>query len=184
MIPVGGPVREGVGLLGSPCFEIPRTVRSDHQFDHLGTLRRRRHRLKAKNRHNAATIGQHLLVRWLYVSGLVLVALLPFGGVTAPSGGATVPSGGGLASDTLATAAAALLDVAFTVGYFVLVERVVTGFRALRPRFCSIYQPAFWRARAVLEGAVRRLHPDVQRHAVQERRLAPAWGTGRAPGSR
>jgi carbonic anhydrase/acetyltransferase-like protein (isoleucine patch superfamily) len=74
----------------------------------------------------------------------VLVALLPFGGVTAPSGGATVPSGGGLASDTLATAAAALLDVAFTVGYFVLVERVVTGFRALQPRFCSIYQPAFW----------------------------------------
>ena len=144
MIPVGGPVREGVGLLGSPCFEIPRTVRSDHQFDHLGTLRRRRHRLKAKNRHNAATIGEHLLARWLYVSGLVLVALLPFGGVTAPSGGATVPSGGGLASDTLATAAAALLDVAFTVGYFILVERVVTGFRALQPRFCSIYQPAFW----------------------------------------
>ena len=144
MIPVGGPVREGVGLLGSPCFEIPRTVRSDHQFDHLGTLRRRRHRLKAKNRHNAATIGEHLLVRWLYVSGLVLVALLPFGGVTAPSGGATVPTGRGLASDTLATAVAALLDVAFTVGYFILVERVVTGFRALQPRFCSIYQPAFW----------------------------------------
>jgi non-ribosomal peptide synthetase-like protein len=137
MIPVGGPVREGVGLLGSPCFEIPRTVRSDHQFDHLGTVRRRRHRLKAKNRHNAATIGGHLLVRWLYVSGLVLVALLPFGGAAAPSGG-------GMASDTLATAAAALLDVAFTIGYFVLVERVVTGFRALQPRFCSIYQPAFW----------------------------------------
>ena len=66
MIPVSGPVREGVGLLGSPPFEIPRSVRSDHQFDHLGTKRRRRHRLKAKNRHNAATIGLHLLVRWLY----------------------------------------------------------------------------------------------------------------------
>jgi len=136
MIPVAGPVREGVGLLGSPCFEIPRTVRSDHQFDHLGTVRRRRHRLKAKNRHNAATIGEHLLVRWLYLSGLVLVALLPFAAI--------VPSGGAVASDALATAAAALLDIAFTVGYFVLVERVVTGFRPLQPRFCSIYQPAFW----------------------------------------
>ena len=137
MIPVDGPVREGVGLLGSPCFEIPRTVRSDHQFDHLGTLRRRRHRLKAKNRHNAATIGEHLLVRWLYVSGLVLVALLPFGG-------GAMPFGGGITSDALATAAAALLDLAWTIGYFVLVEHVVTGFRRLRPRFCSIYQPAFW----------------------------------------
>jgi non-ribosomal peptide synthetase-like protein len=137
MIPVGGPVRQGVGLLGSPCFEIPRTVRSDHQFDHLGTERRRRHRLKAKNRHNAATIGEHLLVRWIYVCGLVVAALLPFGG-------AIVPSGGGIMSDTLATAALTLLDVAFTIGYFVLVERVVTGFRALQPRFCSIYQPAFW----------------------------------------
>jgi non-ribosomal peptide synthetase-like protein len=137
MIPVGGPVREGVGLLGSPCFEIPRTVRSDHQFDHLSTMRRRRHRLKAKNRHNAATVGEHLLVRWLYVCGLVLVALLP-------SGAAIVPFGGAITSDALATAALALLDIAWTIGLFVLVERVVTGFRPLQPRFCSIYQPAFW----------------------------------------
>jgi non-ribosomal peptide synthetase-like protein len=137
MIPVGGPVREGVGLLGSPCFEIPRTVRSDHRFDRLGTARRRRHRLKAKNRHNAVTIGEHLLVRWIYVWGLLLVAVLPFG-VWLPS------LRSGMASDALGTAAAALLDVAFTVGYFVLVERVVTGFRGLRPRFCSIYQPEFW----------------------------------------
>jgi non-ribosomal peptide synthetase-like protein len=137
MIPVGGPVREGVGLLGSPCFEIPRTVRSDHRFDHLGTMRRRRHRLKAKNRHNAATIGEHLLVRWVYACGLALVAVLPFGD-------RILPLRGGIASDALGTAASALLDVAFTVGYFILAERVVTGFRGLRPRFCSIYQAAFW----------------------------------------
>ena len=29
MIPLDGKVREGVGLLGSPCFEIPRTVERD-----------------------------------------------------------------------------------------------------------------------------------------------------------
>ncbi len=130
MIPIAGPVREGVGLLGSPCFEIPRTVRSDHRFDHLGTVRRRRHRLKAKNRHNMATAGEHLLVRWLYVCVLVFVALLPFGG--------------DITSDMLGTIAAVLLDIVFTIGYFVLVERAVTGFRALQPRFCSIYQPDFW----------------------------------------
>ena len=200
MIPVSGPVREGVGLLGSPCFEIPRSVRSDHQFDHLTTKRRRRHRLRAKNRHNAATIGLHLLVRWLYLAGLALIALYVFGGDV--FGGDAVPGGprtdrvgaavtgalqaavagalrtgsgllrrtglrttglstarldtavpdalrttvlGTTVADVLRTAAAILLALAFTVGYFVLVERAVTGFRALKPRFCSIYQPLFWR---------------------------------------
>ncbi|HYA52813.1 MAG TPA: Pls/PosA family non-ribosomal peptide synthetase, partial [Streptosporangiaceae bacterium] len=84
MIPVSGPVREGVGLLGSPPFKIPRSVHSDHQFGHLSTRRRRRHRLKAKNRHNAATIGLHLLVRWLYLAGLALIAVYIFGGAAVP----------------------------------------------------------------------------------------------------
>jgi non-ribosomal peptide synthetase-like protein len=35
--------------------------------------------------------------------------------------------------------------LAFTVGYFALVERAVTRFRPMRPRFCSIYEPPFWR---------------------------------------
>ena len=195
MIPVSGPVREGVGLLGSPSFEIPRSVHSDQQFGHLSTNRRRRHRLKAKNRHNAATIGLHLLVRWLYLAGLALIALYAFGGTAVPGAsrtgrvGAAVagalrtavaaalrtvsgllrPTGlrtaglgttglgtamhdalrttvlGTTVGDALRTAAAILLALAFTVGYFVLVERAVTGFRALKPRFCSIYQPLFWR---------------------------------------
>jgi acetyltransferase-like isoleucine patch superfamily enzyme len=164
MIPVSGPVREGVGLLGSPPFEIPRSVHSDHQFDHLSTKRRRRHRLKAKNRHNAATIGLHLLVRWLYLAGLALIALYVFGGAAVPGALRTTVLGttvlrttvldttvldttvlGTTVADVLRTAAAILLALAFTVGYFVLVERAVTGFRALKPRFCSIYQPLFWR---------------------------------------
>ncbi len=32
MIPIDGAVREGVGLLGSPCFEIPRAVERDRNF--------------------------------------------------------------------------------------------------------------------------------------------------------
>ena len=35
MVPLDGKIREGVGLLGSPCFEIPRSVERDSQFDHL-----------------------------------------------------------------------------------------------------------------------------------------------------
>jgi non-ribosomal peptide synthetase-like protein len=32
----------------------------------------------------------------------------------------------------------------FTIAYWVLVERIVMHFRNLQPRFCSIYDPAFW----------------------------------------
>ena len=32
MIPIDGPVRENVGLLGSPCFEIPRAVEPDRSL--------------------------------------------------------------------------------------------------------------------------------------------------------
>ena len=45
------------GLLGSPCFEIPRSVQRDSRFDHLKTGEEFRRRLAAKNRHNAVTIG-------------------------------------------------------------------------------------------------------------------------------
>jgi non-ribosomal peptide synthetase-like protein len=131
MIPISGPVREGVGLLGSPCFEIPRTVRRDHSFDDLGREPERRRRLAAKNRHNAATMGLHLLVRYLYAVALALIALCPLAGRGWPAWTVTLTSIAVLA--------------AFTVGYFVLVERAVIGFRRLRPRFCSIYQAPFWR---------------------------------------
>ena len=132
MVPVSGPVRQGVGLLGSPCFEIPRTVTRDRQFDELSRGPVQRRLLRAKNRHNAATMSLYLLVRWLYVTGILLVALLPL------RGDATLVG----TLDTAGTVVAALL---FTIVYFVLVDRAVTGFRALRPKFCSMYQPAFWR---------------------------------------
>jgi len=132
MIPVAGPVREGVGLLGSPCFEIPRSVSRDRQFGKLSGGRLKRRLLRAKNRHNAATMGLYLLVRWLYVTGIFLIALLPL-------------RDGGIRAGTLATAGSVAADLLFTIVYFVLVDRAVTGFRALRPKFCSIYQPAFWR---------------------------------------
>jgi non-ribosomal peptide synthetase-like protein len=45
----------------------------------------------------------------------------------------------------LGTGGSVVADLLFTIIYFVLVDRAVTGFRALQPKFCSIYQPAFWR---------------------------------------
>jgi non-ribosomal peptide synthetase-like protein len=126
MVPVEGPVREGVGLLGSPSFEIPRSVHRDTRFDHMRTPER----LAAKNRHNAGTIVRFLLMRWIHVFGLLVLAGAAL--ELYPSAGAA------------AFAVASVLGLAWGVLWFVLVERAVARFGALRPRYCSIYDPYFW----------------------------------------
>src|ERR1700759_4200679 len=67
MIPLDGKVREGVGLLGSPPFEIPRTVERDQAFDYLRESGELRPRLRAKNWHNLRAMGIFLLGRWLHL---------------------------------------------------------------------------------------------------------------------
>jgi non-ribosomal peptide synthetase-like protein len=74
LVPVDGELRENVGLLGSPSFEIPRTVERDHRFDELGQGDERRRRLGAKNRHNSVTVGLFLLSRWIYLLGITVLA--------------------------------------------------------------------------------------------------------------
>src|SRR5207249_12011643 len=73
MVPLDGKIREGVGLLGSPPFEIPRSVERDSRFDHLRKGDALRRGLAAKNRFNLWTIGIFLLSRWL---GVLLVAVI------------------------------------------------------------------------------------------------------------
>src|SRR5215475_10252873 len=61
MVPLDGKIREGVGLLGSPPFEIPRSVERDARYDHLRTGEALTRGLAAKNRFNLRTIGIFLL---------------------------------------------------------------------------------------------------------------------------
>ncbi|MGW7052600.1 Pls/PosA family non-ribosomal peptide synthetase [Streptomyces sp. NPDC054887] len=130
MVPLDGELREGVGLLGSPCFEIPRTVERDARFDHLRTGRRLRRNLRAKNRYNLRTMGCCLCVRWLHFFFLTVLAL------------AAVDLHGALGQ--LVIAASLILGLLSTAAYFVLLERGFTRFRPLQPRLCSIYDPYFW----------------------------------------
>ena len=130
MIPLDGEVREGVGLLGSPCFEIPRTVERDTRFDHLRTGDALHRRLAAKNRYNLRSMALMLFVRWLHTFALTLFGL------------ASVDLYGALGQVVIAGYLA--LTLAFSTVYFILVERCIGSFRALRPRLCSIYEPYFW----------------------------------------
>ncbi|GAA1214656.1 hypothetical protein GCM10009608_59420 [Pseudonocardia alaniniphila] len=131
MVPLDGPFREGIGLLGAPAFQIPRSVDRDTNVNHLGRAEQR-HRLAAKNRHNIGTMALYLLVRWLYVIGILLL-------------GSVATASSAHWEDQVATALFGVVTVLFTILYWVLVERLVMSFRDLQPRFCSIYDRAFWR---------------------------------------
>ena len=130
MIPLDGKLREGVGLLGSPCFEIPRSVDRDSRFDHLRTGDELRRGLAAKNRYNIRTIGIFLFARWL---GVFLVALLDLAAFELYGAFANVPM-----------AALFALSLLVSALYYALVERCIAGFGSLRTTICSIYDPYFW----------------------------------------
>jgi non-ribosomal peptide synthetase-like protein len=130
MVPVDGLPREGVGLLGSPAFEIPRTVERDRKFDYLARGDEFRRRLAAKNRHNAVTIGLFLLAVWIFFFELTVVARVAMD--LYASVGAS------------AYAMAAFLALVLYVVHFGLAERLSTMFRPLQTRYCSIYDPYFW----------------------------------------
>ncbi|MFF2296468.1 Pls/PosA family non-ribosomal peptide synthetase [Arthrobacter sp. NPDC058127] len=131
MVPLDGPLREGVGLLGSPPFEIPRTVDRDNTFDRFRTAEELRRRIPAKNVHNTVTVILYLLARWAELYVILLAAW---------ASQAFLPAAGGLA------AVAALGTMVITTGVLmVLVERASLGFGRLSPTFCSIYEVPFWR---------------------------------------
>ena len=80
MIPVDGEVRENVGLLGSPCFEIPRSRAARQQARPVE--RGVPPPSRRKNRYNIATMGIFLLVQWIriYVTMLIGLAAVDLGG--------------------------------------------------------------------------------------------------------
>jgi len=146
MVPLDGEIREGVGLLGAPCFEIPRTVERDTQFDHLRTGEALRRGLAAKNRYNLRTIGLFLFTRWMAV---FLFALLYLGALELYD---VLPH--------VVSAACFAASLVVTAVYFTLVERCIEVLRPLQSTICSIYDPDFW--------AVERrwkLHPIHYLHA-------------------
>ena len=130
MIPIDGPIRENVGLLGSPAFEIPRMVDRDRDLNASISEETRRVCLRQKNLYNAVTALLFLASRWISIfAGLVLwtaaFANYERYGVFALFA-ATVAIGGA------------------SIAFFVLLERVSLAFKRLEPKLTSIYDPYFW----------------------------------------
>ena len=130
MVPLNGPVRANVGVLGSPCFEIPRSATVDDRFDHLSTGEEFRRRLRAKNQHNLGTMALFLTVRWVHILVITLFSMAAwelYG-----------------SNPVLVLAVLTVATLLFTLAYFITVERALLRFGSLRPRYCSIYDPYFW----------------------------------------
>lgn len=130
MVPIDGPVRSDVGLLGSPPFEIPRSVQRDAQFNEMELEEAKNRFLPAKNRYNIRSMAMFLAMRWFLLYAAALSAAV------------AVTAHGYLG--VLAISAAMLGFLLFSILFSILVERSVMGFRHLKPEYCSIYDKYFW----------------------------------------
>ena len=146
LVPLDGKIREGVGLLGSPCFEIPRSVERDRRFDHLLTGEAMRRGLAAKNRCDLQTVGVFLFTRWM---GVFLFALLYLAAVELYE---VLPHG----VNALFFALSLVVTAVFLCG----VQRCIVALHPIQPTICSIYHPDFWWAERVWK-----VHPIHYLHA-------------------
>jgi non-ribosomal peptide synthetase-like protein len=131
MAPIDGPVRENVGLLGSPAFEIPRA--SSRDLDMLAAIGRaeRARRLRRKTWLNVASMAGLLASRWL-IAFLAIYAYTLTSELYGPT-------------NIVALTAAAGIVIALSIAVFILIERASIGFGKLEPEIATVYDPAFWR---------------------------------------
>ncbi|MBI3408899.1 MAG: amino acid adenylation domain-containing protein [Planctomycetes bacterium] len=128
MVPLDGPRRENTGLLGSPCFEIPRVVERDKRVKVMDD-KLRRALIRKKDRKNLGTIVMLLLCAWLYTACVLLVLGLAF--LDYPTHG-------------LASILAGLVFLTgFSILYFVVLERASLRFGSLRASEESMYDNYF-----------------------------------------
>ncbi|MBB6484711.1 Pls/PosA family non-ribosomal peptide synthetase [Rhizobium lusitanum] len=131
MVPVDGVLRENVGLLGSPPFEIPRMVKRDMELIQGVSDEDRRARLPHKNRHNFATALMFVATQWvaLFVTLTIWDRALNYYTEWAQT----------------ALFVAVVLTASLTIPFYIFVEWASLGFRRLRPQMTTIYDITFWR---------------------------------------
>lgn len=130
-VPIDGVVRENVGLLGSPCFEIPRSTRSDLALAHDKSPEVLRQRMRQKRASNARTIGLYLVSNgWAFVFSALLWHYTYF----------ELDAYG-----SFFLAAFAAVNAALLMAHYIFVDRLTLGFGRLQAQHCSIYDPYFWR---------------------------------------
>jgi non-ribosomal peptide synthetase-like protein len=130
MVPIDGPLRENVGLLGSPAFEIPRMVNRDRELIANIEEPDRLRRLKRKNRHNLRTGVMFLAVQWLMLFATLAIwdRALNYYDAWAHK----------------ALFVAVVLTSGIAIPFYIFIERLSLGFKRLSPRMTTIYDIDFW----------------------------------------
>jgi non-ribosomal peptide synthetase-like protein len=130
MIPADGKVRQNVGLLGSPAFEIPRDVANGTRFNPIPSTTEEHARLAAKNRFNLNSALLYLTSQWMLLFGVMLISYVA--AVLYGSIGSAALVGG------------AILAPLFAIVHNIVADRIsVRGIR-LKPHNCTIHEPYFW----------------------------------------
>ncbi len=129
MIPIEGVVKNNIGLLGSPSFEIPRASSRDREIIDSITPENFPALLQNKNKYNLGTIALLLFTYWLYgslagVGGAMAIIYYP---------------NYGLPSILLF----GLVMSFFTMIYWPLIEKISLSFGTLESQTVSMYDPYF-----------------------------------------
>lgn len=164
MVPIAGDIREDVGLLGSPCFEIPRTTGRDPSIAPASRSPHRLTGLKQKNRHNLMTILLFLASGFLYLFSTLLII---FGVVQAVELGAW---------ERLGIVSVFLL---FSIVYFIVLERAAFNFGRMQPITVSIYDKRYWQVERLWkfsESFLRKLWPGTPFRNIISRLLGIKLG--------
>nr|MBX2837414.1 hypothetical protein [Gammaproteobacteria bacterium] len=137
MLPIEGKVHEGVGILGSPPIEIPRSVARDGRFDHYKKPGVFESRLAMKLKSNVITLGLFMLRAY---TAMVVIALAIAAIANALING-PLPS-----SITLGLIAGAMgmFSLFFISLYNIAWERAVVKLYPVKPLVCSLYERPFW----------------------------------------
>ncbi len=138
MLPIEGEVQEGVGILGSPPIQIPRSVARDGRFDHYKKPGIFEQRLAMKLRSNLITLGLYMLRSVTALMFIALMTLWMFEPFVVGNAHASPMLIG------LLVAVVAMLSLFFVSLYNIAWERVVLLFYPVKPRVCSLYERPFW----------------------------------------
>jgi non-ribosomal peptide synthetase-like protein len=131
MIPIDGPIRENIGLLGSPCFEIPRATRQEKQFSKYENEKVKEERIKKKNKYNFKTMAIFVFSRWFFVVLMAMVGYYIFSDLAHFS--------------VFWLGVFSFISFVAYIAYIILIDWMSIGFKRLKPQYCSIYDDYFWR---------------------------------------
>lgn len=137
MIPIDGPLHSNTGILGSPAFAIPRSVASDHHFDHYQEPALLKQRLRLKLKSNLVTLSMYMTKSCLQIFIILVIAWQ----------GTSVYQSAGYSSVIAQATVATIVVVGqllVVVLFSIFCERLSQSFRPLKPQHCSIYDRRFW----------------------------------------